>query len=499
MIIQNNLNFLSKNIIKQLNKIEKNKLDFKLDFKISKDNLFVPIFNNISLHSTYFPLKDGDKVTFSNEKDTICIAIGFGAGYHLVNYCKSGKKIIVIPEDLNLLYLILEKIDLSFFFNNNLKIILKEDILEYFDFFEYKNYFLLIHPISQNIFKEEILDTIKYLKENLNPILLDINTQKKFGKIWQKNILKNILYLFENNFDFSPLFIEKPLLIIGAGPSLDENLTQIKKYRQFFHIASADTAFQILIKHKIIPDSVFTFDAQNYSHLHFVGNNYTFRLFSDFCSPVRLKQIKQTMLFSNHPFINFFKSINFNPVFLPSDSRNIGGSIIDFFKIYFDEVPILTSGIDFAYFKNKNYSNGSYISLYKNINSNYFNTEEQIDANLFYKNNTIKKIDSWSASSLLNEYSNSVNDEVFTISTSPFVNFKKVDSIEQFLKNIPQIKPKKLDFCKPQITKNDFVEAITNYIKKDNSLLLPYFLSCGKKLDEIEINNIIEKIRILFK
>ena len=69
----------------------------------------MPVVNNISLHSTYFPLKESEKVKIQDDNRKEIIAVGFGAGYHLVNLAKTRKIICVSIDDENL-HRVLEKI-----------------------------------------------------------------------------------------------------------------------------------------------------------------------------------------------------------------------------------------------------------------------------------------------------------------------------------------------------------------------------------------------------
>ena len=115
----------------------------------------------------------------------------------------------------------------------------------------------------QNLYTNEIKSLTEKIKQNFNPILLDIKTQKNFGKIWQNNIFKNFKRLFNNEYSFEPLEIDKPILIVGAGPSLEQNIEVIKKNIDNFFVVSSDTSLKILLTHKITPDLVFSFDAQN--------------------------------------------------------------------------------------------------------------------------------------------------------------------------------------------------------------------------------------------
>ena len=404
-----------------------------VEFKESKDKLPVPFVNKTALHSTYYPLKEADRIHIPKDESMLCIAIGIGAAYHLVKLAKLNKMIIGIPVDNNILYRILEKSDLSRWFKKGKLIILTEkEILNYFDFFKYQEYFLIIHPVLERLYSPKLLQIIKNVKSIIREPLLEANTQKKFGKLWLNNIIKNIIYFLEDGFDFTPLTIgKKPILITGAGPSLIQNINLIKNNLGKIYIAATDTSFKILDKFNITPDAVFSFDAQHFSYLHFTGIKKKSRLFTDFTSSLRLNN-SQTILFSNHPLINLFKEIGWTPIYLSSNTRNIGGAVIDFFCKYFPDHPIITAGIDYGIYKHNSYSKGSYISDYKIINSNYFLTGNKIDCSLLYRQRFSQKNGDWQTTKLMEQYtcSGSLQKNIYSLSTSPFVTYKEIKSLE---------------------------------------------------------------------
>jgi hypothetical protein len=494
-LLNNNLIFLSEKLKNEISKIKPNP---EISFKMSKDNNLVPILNNISLHSTYYPLKEYDKIKFDDNKNSICIALGFGAGYHLINHAKN-HKILVICLDLSLLKSVLEKIDFNNIFDyRNIKIISHEEIFQYYDFFLFSNYFIISHPVLQNIYNNKIISILNFLKTDLNPILLDFNTQRKFGKIWQKNFFKNLLHFYKNDFFYEPLIINKPIMIVGAGPSLDKNITEIKKYRNNFYISSSDTSLKILLRNNIIPDSVFTIDPQNisYEHFFYIKNN-NIRIFSDFLSGIYFKNCKQTPLFSFHPIMNLLKQINPNNIEIDTKSRNVGGIMIDFFYKYFKGIPIITVGIDFGYSEFKSYSKGSYISDFELNNSNYFYSMNHIDMKIMYKYQLINN-NNWKSNSLLSEYSKSIlNNNIYSLSDSPFTNFNKID-FDYILNNFNFFNNKCLEFNYQNINK-DRLNNILTY-KNDHNFLefIPYFLSLNKNPDIKIINEYLDKIKKIF-
>lgn len=496
MLTEKNNTFLSDTLKNEL----RNYNFAQINFKESKDKQLVPVVNNLSLHSTYYPLKESTKIIFPDEQSTLCIAIGFGAGYHLIELSKQNKEIIAIPIEKSILSEILKKIDLSQWFKkDNLKIINEDEILHYFNFFKYKCFHFIIHPVLQNMYPNKVNKVINNIGALLKGPLLEINTQRKFGKLWFYNIIRNILYLFENGYNFEPLIInKKPVLITGAGPSLFENIDIILKNKDKLFIAATDTSLKVLNKFNITPDIAFTFDSQQETLSHFIGIKNLPRIFTDFTSIIRLNK-NQTIVFSNHPVINVFKKTGWNPVLLSSNTRNIGGAIIDFFSSYFPEYPIITVGIDYGIYKNQFYSKGSYSNEYKYIFSTYFKTENNIDTALIYRDKFNKIKDKWKSTDLFEKYSKSINitKNIYSLSTSPFTSFNRIKTLKYIIDQADNLEKSTLFIEKPNFNKDDLITIYIEEIKNNPQILYSYFLSNGEYPNQISIEKIIQTLKKL--
>ncbi len=494
MSLEQNKILLSNALKNELPKIN----SMPLEFKKSKDNLLVPIVNNISLHSTYYPLKESERITVPPDLSYACIAIGFGAGYHLTELAKKNRKIIAIPIEKKITFEILKKINLTKWFKKeNLVIISEEEIIKYFDFFNNKRVHFIIHPVLQKMYPNKVNIIIKNISSLLKYPLLEINTQRKFGKLWFYNIIRNTIFFFENGYNFEPLIINnKPILITGAGPSLYENINLINKNKDKLFIAATDTSLKILNKFKIYPDICFSFDSQQETLSHFIGIKKLPRLFTDFTSIIRLNK-NQTMVFSNHPVISVFKKMGWNPVLLSSNTRNIGGAAIDFFVKYFPDYPIITVGIDYGIYKNQYYSRGSYSSEYKYFFSSYFNTENNIDSKLIYRDHFNKIKEKWKSTDLFEKYAKSIRSlkNIFSLSSSPFIKFNKIKTLKYIIDQAYSLGKSTLVFEKPNFSQQDFMTAFIEEIKINPEIIFSYFISTGEYPDKNALEKIIQTIK----
>lgn len=493
MILKNNEPFLSDSIKIDLSKNR----SIEVTYKKAKDGLLIPFINNSALHSTYYPLNEGKRINTPDNENKFCIAIGLGGGYHLAELANSKSKILCVPVKKDITANILNNIDISRSFDPSImKIINIEEIIEYFDLFKYDGYYFVIHPVLERLYPDAVINIIRSIKAKINDLLLEANTQRKFGKLWFLNILKNIVHHKNNMFDFTPLTIKsKPILVTGSGPSLMNNINIIKNVRSKIFIAATDTSFKILLKNNINPDIIFSFDAQNYSYLHFTGINSKIRIFTDFTTSLKLP-FSQTLLFSNHPLRSVFKDCGWNIISLSSRSRNIGGAMIDFFSTYFPDHPVITSGIDYGVFDHYLYSKGSYIDEYKFNNCNYFLNGEFIDSSLFYKYKYIDNSGNWRTFDLFKSYASgsSESKKIYTLSSSPFTPFKKLKNIDEIIDNTKSSLNKQLDFGSNRILPDVILETLKKAVLKDPGILNSYFLSKRTYPDENELKNIIKII-----
>ena len=477
MILKNNVKYLSKKLLYLLQNAE----DVDIDYKQSKDGVKVPFFKYLSVCSTYYPLKESDQYNNVQSRDLyLTVDIGFGAGYHLVNISKQ-EKIYSIVFNYPLIKNILSNVDLSLYFADNLRLIEISEISDIIQS-EYKSYINVISaPFFNKNFTKEVVQIKRHITDIFKIYLVEKNTIQKFGYLWHCNIMKNVVKYYDNYFNFDDLAIsDKIILITGAGYSLQQNLNFIKDRREKFYIAATDTSALILLKNNIIPDSIFSFDCQNLTNMHFLRRS-KIRVFTCFTSPIYLRApFTHTLLFSDHPFKNIFSKAGWKIYNLSSKSRNIGMACVDFFSEYFKEFNIVTVGIDYALFDNYLYSKNSYLNDIFITAQNYIKSPEFLYSKILYKNSTTIEKKGWRTNSYLQTFSEyQISKRIFTISDSPFTNFAVISKEE--LLSLNNFKSQILSFKFPQIEKSYFQNEIKDFAKKDITPLLPLILS--KKID----------------
>lgn len=185
-------------------------------------------------------------------------------------------------------------------------------------------------------------------------------TLARFGRRYSKNFFSNLKKLSET----APIQnyfgqIEKPILVLGAGESLNKTLSDLTTAdKNSLCILCADTALQPCLKHGIVPDGVFIEEAQAVIAKAFIGAlRKDIHIFAGLSSlPLLTKlfpagQISYfTTLYTNAAFIDGLASQNL----LPPQNQPMGsvGLTAVYYALKFRKsttVPVLVSGLDFSY------------------------------------------------------------------------------------------------------------------------------------------------------
>ncbi len=201
------------------------------------------------------------------------VFIGVGAGVHVNEIYKKVDSLntLIIEPNLEIFRLSLFLLDFTIFEEGTKKLFLsvgsskfeRESVFEEFEHYHnYMNYNIKHHLFSLEY--ENILhDMINYFSHNfalsfsynstLNVLSRTLNFMNSEYKFLQKELLHK-----------NPILKDKKVLIISAGPSIDEKIEWIYKNQDKFIIVCVDIILKKLEKNNIIPDIVVSIDP---SHL----------------------------------------------------------------------------------------------------------------------------------------------------------------------------------------------------------------------------------------
>lgn len=192
------------------------------------------------------------------------IVFGMGMGYHVQALLKKNKqtRVTVLENEIIPLQYALEGIDWrSWLKTGRLKIIYNKDIASLTKNLKQNREVgcLMHYPSIEKIDELQIRGVLERFFVSANSMreqrpLLDYN----FKSIQQRNLpeCQKLKHLFEG----------KTVLIAGGGPSIDEEMDDIKEYRQNLAILAVGTIARKLMKNGIMPDAIIISDPQEHMY-----------------------------------------------------------------------------------------------------------------------------------------------------------------------------------------------------------------------------------------
>ena len=229
----------------------------------------------IYLHSNSDPCFEGfELANYSFSNKSIRYAVwGIGLGYHvkqLLEISQGAAEIVVFEEDASLIE-IFDRYGIDFDRESNVRIVhdpsarLFSDKLTNLDWVPFVHY-----PSVKKI-------TNKDIKSSMMKFYASWNGINEFGNSISVNILKNISSCTHSVDELKPLVNVKDIIVLGAGPSLDDSIEYLKacSRKENFLIFGISTVFKKLLDAGIIPDFVFVMDATERTLLHMtnIDNN----------------------------------------------------------------------------------------------------------------------------------------------------------------------------------------------------------------------------------
>jgi hypothetical protein len=186
------------------------------------------------------------------------------------------------------------------------------------------------------------------------------------SELWLKNLFTNLRTLPAAG-DIVDLATNRPILICGAGPSLEGSLEWIREVRHEVILMCVDTALPVLAEAALVPDWVFTLDAQLYTLQDFIPwRDSRIALLCDLTSNSLVLRLFQSIYFFStrfHPLSLFdrLEAASLLPSSLPPRG-SVGVSAAEA-ALHITSGPVLFSGLDFSYPKNQTHARSTPIHL----------------------------------------------------------------------------------------------------------------------------------------
>ncbi len=337
------------------------------------DNTFNLVINIqgrvIRLHSSR-PLAEADK-TFSqlNTESPAFFLGGLGCGYLLQKIISDSNATCLIYEpDSPIFETVLElRPELKDLLSNPRVILVRtlSALTEAIQEHKLTNLSFTINRSYGEIFTEEFSQIKDNISSSIRKQEVGNATLLRFGKIWTKNIFRNMHRYFKSSklIPYIGWAKQKPAIIVGAGPSLAESLDLLKQHKDNAIIIACDTALPILHHHGISPDFVVTVDPQekNSLYLRYTPNKDHYLIADPSVHDSSFENYDKLILMDSifplyKPFEHFWGSCG-----LLASGGSVSTSAFDFArKIQAD--PIIMIGQDLAFTQNKTHSNGNVLT-----------------------------------------------------------------------------------------------------------------------------------------
>ncbi len=340
------------------------------------------------LHSKYDPQKEARRIINrgASPETSTGIFYGFGLGY-LVEAFLAGfpdAPAAVIEPDLDLFLGALQSRDLGGLFSSPL--------VNWFLEEEPESIIMSIEtmPLSRpEVFRLRPLVACqagyyqkvdRLLRTALDRKEVNINTLRRFGKLWVQNLLSNL-----EPFIFSPgiselagIFKGFPALVLAAGPSLDQILPLLPELKDRLVLVAVDTSFRLCCLNGVEPDFLVTIDPQywNTRHLDWAHPKQSVLITESSTNPRILRTLSLATYFvsSFFPLGQFLESIIGR-----KGTIGAGGSVAttawDFARIM-GASPIYMAGLDLSFPGKKTHARGTFFEESMHIHSNLLSPVE---------------------------------------------------------------------------------------------------------------------------
>lgn len=251
-------------------KVEETKRGIKT-LSVNKDD------KNIYMHSRYNPMREAQAIIDEYEdveENTTVIFYGTGLGYHIDLFLEKNPNVNYyiyepIPE---IIYAYLSNKSLKKLPSKNLMDVIvgtdEGEIRTFLNKFIDKNRgdtLVVELPIHKQIFSEEYEKFLEFFKTTVKNKRSGIHTDYAFQKRWILNSMKNfgdVLSTPNIIMEKKGQFKDKPAILVAAGPSLNEEIENIRYIKEngLAYIFSVGSAINTLIYHDIYPDAATTYD-----------------------------------------------------------------------------------------------------------------------------------------------------------------------------------------------------------------------------------------------
>ncbi|MFN3659737.1 MAG: motility associated factor glycosyltransferase family protein, partial [Brevinematales bacterium] len=248
-------------------------------FVSAKDGLVTLRIQGRFVHSPYSPGQEALRLVEAlrglDPAKTFVIVLGAGLGYHIELLEKEGfEKGVVIETHPEISRIFRQIYDLpsSFYWIGPEQ---NEEALDsIFALLDFSSLRWVKTVILRGSYEMGHYEAFEKRIQRLTQVKLgDFSTRLKFEEIWLIHMIRNLRNLRFST-PLAKLFFRQqniPLVIVSAGPSLRQSLAALSRVRSSVFMVAVDTALLPLYEAGIVPDMVYSLDAQVHTLEDFLG------------------------------------------------------------------------------------------------------------------------------------------------------------------------------------------------------------------------------------
>lgn len=363
---------------------------------------FTAKWKDTLLHSQFDPRKEAARFLQGSavaQGDNVLL-YGWGLGYHVEQLAeKIGRngRLVVIELNPQILVASTKVMDVvSFWDKCNLDLVYGEteqSIAEEIKKLSVDGggWKILIHQASYKCMDTKFKNITSLFEMNM----MENRTGDVFRKKFRDNLNKNLdLFIRSPGINvYKDFFKGESVLLVGAGPSLDDNLDYLKRNQDRHYIVCVDTSFPILLENDITPDFVVSVDPQPETMRHF-------RCVPKKQVPLIVTPISCAELVEKYPgpFVFFLQkdhsvTKSLEKYFTDKGVSYSGGSVSCFaldIAVQFGFERIIMVGMDYAYTDMRVYSANAQESVLLFRSANRFSTIETLHRKRIYSDKLLK-------------------------------------------------------------------------------------------------------------
>lgn len=379
----------------------------------------------VRLHSAYNPEREAQGAVGRDEvfEKSAIVFYGFGLGYHVIATAKkilqcdgAAPRLVLIEPDTAHFFAAMSVLDWTTVFEVE-KLVFAvgapaESVLPLLEDASRVNigetgvsdaYFFDIPAFTAH--SASYFDTVRsIIKRNQRKNEINAATLKKFGRLWCRNSLNNLVQYgqcglvssLKNKAYDDDEGNALPFLIIGAGPSLEAILPYIKDFQERSVTVCVETALRALLRQGVQPDFVILTDPQFWAYRHIAGlrapKSFFITEVSAYPSVFRFDCRNILLCASQFPVGAFTQK----KLGLTAGDLGTGGSVASSawnFAHLCGAREIFTAGLDFAFPGKQTHIKGSSAEQAYHTLASRLSTPDKFTANSLYSANAVTGTD----------------------------------------------------------------------------------------------------------